>query len=137
MEEMFLDDIARATEVVLERNHVHALGAPAVRRPLATSGSGSSGRVVAGAMRVGNTVAAAIANTRVLESVEADIAIIAGLVCVALSTVGFAFPRAIAFPLSAIVAWFAVALLVRGAVLYRSARKNRNPAARTDDSGPD
>jgi cardiolipin synthase len=130
MEAMFLADLAHATEIVLERNHVHALGAaPSHSRKVRTTG-GSSGRAIAGAIRVGNTVAAAIASTRVLEPVEANIAISAGLICVALSSLGFAFPRAIAYPFSGIVAWFAVALLVRGAALHRSARKNRNPSGR-------
>jgi len=134
METMFLADLAHATEVVLERNHVRAPGAPPARG-LGTSGSGSSGRVVAGALRVGNTVAAAIANTRVLEPVEASIAVVAGLVCVALAILGFAFPRALAYPLSGIAAWFAVALLVRGAVLYRSAHKNRKLPTRGEKEG--
>ena len=133
MEAMFVADLALSTEVVLERNHVHARRAPPLRSRRRTSGGGS-GKVVAGAVRVGNTVTAVIANSRVLEPVEANSAIIAGLVCVALSSVGFAYPRAIAVPFSGIVAWFAVALLVRGAVLFRSARKARASSGRSDGS---
>jgi len=126
MEAMFLADLTNATEVVLQQNHVRAPGAPPTRHRIATSGAGSSGRVVAGALRVGNTVAAAITNTRVLEAVEAGIAVVAGLLCVAVAALGFRFPRAIAYPLSVIAAWFAAALIFRGLVLYRSAHRNRN-----------
>jgi cardiolipin synthase len=129
MEAMYLADLTHATEVVLERNHVRAPGAPGGRRHGATSGGGSSGRVAAGAIRVGNTVAAAIANTRILEPVEAGIAVVAGLVCAVLASLGFLFPRAMAYPLSAIAAWFAAALLYRGIMLYRAAppRRKRSP----------
>lgn len=124
MEAMFLTDLTHSTEVVLQQNHVRAPGAPPTRTRVATSGAGSSGRVVAGALRVGNTVAAAITNTRVLEAVEAGIALVSGLVCVALAFLGFAYPKAIAYPIAVIAAWFAAALILRGLVLYRSARSS-------------
>ena len=61
------------TEVVLDlRNRVRAPGAPKADEPR-EHGRGSNGRVVAGAVRVGNTVTAAITNRRVLESVEAKL----------------------------------------------------------------
>ena len=75
--------------------------------------------MAAGAVRVGNTVAAAITNQRVLESVEANIAAIAGVLGVGLATVAFAFPRLIAYPLGAAAAWLAIALLYRAIALSR------------------
>jgi cardiolipin synthase A/B len=118
MEEMFLADLANATEVVLDRNRVRVPGAPTHRRAIAR-GSGSRGRVAAGAMRVGHTVAAAITNTRVLEAVEANIALVSGLLAAGLSALAFTFPRAIAYPAGAIGAWVAAALLFRGLALRR------------------
>jgi cardiolipin synthase len=120
MEQMFLDDLGSSTEVILERNRVRAPRRPAGRRRAAMRrASGSGGRVVAGAARVGNTVAAAISNTRVLESVEANIAVIAGLLIGALGAVAFTFPRGIAYPVGVIAVWLAIALLYRGLSLYR------------------
>jgi cardiolipin synthase len=117
MQDMYLADLANTTEVVLDlRNRVRAPGAPAGRQPPTSSGGG---RVVAGAVRVGNTVTAAIMNRRVLESVEANIAVISGLVLAVLAALAFAFPRAIAYPLAVFAAWVAAALLYRGLVLYR------------------
>jgi cardiolipin synthase len=119
MERMFLDDLALSTEVVLQGNRVRAPHVPVGRQHPSTSGGGSGGRVVAGAVRVGNTVAAAIANTRVLESVEANIAIIAGVVLGAVAALAFTLPRWVAYPLGVLAAWMAVALLYRGLGLFR------------------
>jgi cardiolipin synthase len=123
MQQMFLDDLRNATEVVLlSSSQVRAPGAPARRRHLTSGGGGSGGRVVAGAMRVGNTVSAAITNRRVLESVEANIAVIAGLCLTAVAALAFAFPRGVAYPIAVVAAYFAAALLYRGAGLYRERR---------------
>jgi cardiolipin synthase len=136
MEDMFLADLANATEVVLERNRVHSAGARRrVRRPAASRG-GSGGRVVAGAVRVGNTVAAAIANTRVLESVEANIAVAAGSLLVGLAVFTSVFPRVVAYSLTAIEAWVAIALLLRGLSLYHQRRRLSVEVARTDGDHP-
>jgi cardiolipin synthase len=122
MENMFLADLSNATEVVLERNRVHpALRRPRRRRP-GRRGAGSGGRVVAGAVRVGNTVAAAIGNTRVLEPVEGNIALIAGSLTAGLAALSYVYPRAIAYPVAVIAAWAAAALLWRGVALYRQRR---------------
>jgi cardiolipin synthase len=126
MEAMFVDDLGHATEVVLQRNRVRAPGAPSGRRHPATSG-GSSGRVVAGAVRVGNTVAAAITNTRVLESVEADIALVAGATLAGLAIVAFIYPRVLAYPLGICAGWLAVAILFRGLRLSWSRRTAERP----------
>jgi cardiolipin synthase len=118
LEAMFLGDLANATEVILDaRNRVRAPGDPGVSRDQ-TSGGGSSGRAMAGAVRIGNTVTAAITNRRVLEPVEAHIAMIAGAGLVLLAALVVLFPRGFAYPLAAIVVWLALALLYRGFMLY-------------------
>ncbi len=122
MADMFQHDLQNSTEIVLERNRVRAPGAPRRRRGPATSGGSSGGRVAAGAVRIGNTVAAAVTNTRVLESAEANIAIIAGAFLVALAAWAFKYPRGIAYPIAVLAAWFAVAILYRGFRLYRNRR---------------
>ena len=86
MEEMFLHDLRNATEVVLQRNRVRAPGAPSRRHGAVTSGGGSGSRFAAGAVRVGNTVAAAVTNTRVL---EANVALIAGAILAVLAALVF------------------------------------------------
>jgi cardiolipin synthase len=113
MEAMFLDDLARATEVILDaRNRVRA---PAGRgRSRGRKGGGSSGRAVAGAVRIGHTVTAAITNRRVLEPVESHIALIAGATLLAVAALAVWLPRGFSYPIASIVAWFGVALLYRG-----------------------
>jgi cardiolipin synthase A/B len=127
MEAMYLDDLANATEVVLRRNRVRAPGAPAHPR-FAAGGSSSGGRVAAGAVRVGNTVAAAITNTRVLEPVESTIALVAGTVLAGVASLALSYPRVIAYPIALIAAWFALAVLYRGCVLFRDRRRTRQRA---------
>jgi cardiolipin synthase A/B len=126
MEDMFLHDLRNATEVVLQRNRVRAPGAPSRPYGSATSGGGSAGRVAAGAVRIGNTVAAAVTNRRVLESVEANIALIAGAILAAIAALAFKYPRGIAYPLGVFAAWLAAAILYRGIELYRHRRSTAN-----------
>lgn len=131
MADMFTDDLANATEVVLEGNRVRAPGAPR-RRGRRSSGSrtSSGGRVVAGAVRVGNTVAAAIASTRVLEAVEANVAVIAAACLGIVAALALAFPRVVSYTMGGVAIWVAIALLVRGVELVhwsRRARRQQKP----------
>ncbi|HXT29570.1 MAG TPA: hypothetical protein VN716_09830, partial [Vicinamibacterales bacterium] len=79
---------------------------------------GSSGRALAGAVRIGNTVSAAITNRRVLEPVEAHIALISGGLLLALAALAVKFPRGLAYPLALVVAWIGGTLLYRGIRLH-------------------
>jgi cardiolipin synthase len=119
MEAMFEDDLANATEVVLDlRKRLRAPGRPRRRRPRrATAGSG--GRVMSGAARIGSTVSAAITNRRVLEAVESHIALTSGALLAVLAAVAVRYPRGIAYPVALLAAWFAVALLYRGIAVRR------------------
>ena len=119
MEAMFLDDLKNATEVVLAANRVQAVGGAA--RP-ASAGGGSGGRAMAGALRVGSTVAATISNTRVLEPVESIIAIAGGLVLAFVAWLAYFFPRGFSYPFAIFVAWLAAAVLLRGFTLGRQHR---------------
>ncbi len=131
MQAMYLNDLNNATEVVLDaRNRVRAPGARATPQPggdpsrgrathrSAAVRGGSSGRALAGAVRIGNTVSAAITNRRVLEPVEAHIALIAGGLLLALAALAVEFPRGVSYPLAVLVAWLGVALLYRGVRLH-------------------
>jgi cardiolipin synthase len=119
MEAMFLADLKNATEVVLAANHVQAAGG--ATRP-ASAGGGSGGRAMAGALRVGSTVAASISNTRVLEPVEGIIAIGGGLVLTLIAWLAYYFPRGFSYPFAIFVAWLAAAVLLRGLSLRRERR---------------
>jgi cardiolipin synthase len=74
-------------------------------------------------MRIGHAIGAAFTNRRVLEPIEARLALGAGLLLCALSLLFALFPQALAYPLVALGAWAGIALLYRG---YRL-RRRQNP----------
>lgn len=120
MEEMYLQDLTNATEVVLdEKRKVRAPGEPPHPHPVLTSGGGSAGRAAAGAIRIGHAVGAAFTNRRVLEPVEARMMITGGILLLALAILFGFFPRLLVYPLIIIFVWIAVALLYRGYKLHR------------------
>ena len=120
MEEMYLEDLTNATEVVLDAKHrMRAPGAPTRARGAISSGTGSAGRATASVFRIGNSVGAAMSNRRVLEPVETRIMTTAGLLLLGLAALFALFPRLLAYPLIAIIFWLAVALLYRGYELKR------------------
>ena len=80
--------------------------------------------MVAGAIRIGNTVSAAVTNRRVLEPVEGHIALIGGTALAVLAVLAALFPRVLAYPVAAIAAWLAVTLLLRGLRLLRAGRRD-------------
>ena len=70
-------------------------------------------------MRFGRTIGAALTNRRVLEPIEARLALGMGAALTLLALLFAAFPRALAYPLVALGVWAGAALLVRGYRLYR------------------
>ena len=73
---------------------------------------------MAGAVRIGNTVSAAITNRRLLEPVESHIALIAGGLLLVLAALAVIYPRGFSYPLAVVLAWIALALLYRGFSLH-------------------
>jgi cardiolipin synthase A/B len=129
MEEMYVEDLRNSTEVVLDaRRRVSAPGSPR-RRGVARKGRGSGGRALAGGMRIGSTVSAAVTNRRVLEPIEGHIALMAGAALAALAVLAVLLPQILAYPLAAVAAWLGVALAVRGIALIRGRRSRPKPDA--------
>jgi cardiolipin synthase len=81
--------------------------------PYPRARGGSSGRAAAGAMRIANSVGAAIANRRVLGRSETSLLVIGGVVLVACAIVGFFWPRVVAWPLAALALWVGASLFVQ------------------------
>lgn len=135
MERMYLDDLANATEVILDSRHrIPRERIPREPRPdsgMAPAG-GSAGRAAAGLLRIGNTVGAAISNHRTLEPVEARIMIVAAAALLAAAVLIALFPRLLAYPLAAVALWVGAALLYRGLSLRRRA-KSRLAAGRAEE----
>jgi cardiolipin synthase len=120
MEEMYLQDLENATEVVLDaKRKVRTPGGLDRTRAAMTRGAGSAGRVKAGALRVGNVIGAAFTDRRVLEPIEARITVTAGALLLVLAILLAIFPRVFAYPFVAVLSWVAMTLFYRGYKLYR------------------
>ncbi|MCC7079883.1 MAG: hypothetical protein IT530_04365 [Burkholderiales bacterium] len=123
MEAMYLEDLDNATELVLGRRR--RMLAPGEARP-ARSGTGSPGSAsgaAAGALRIGNVIAALFTDRRALGPAEARVAAAAGLLLCGLAVLLAFFPLLFALPLIVFAAWGGGALLYRAYELYRT-RKN-------------
>lgn len=130
MEAMFAADLEHATEIVLDPRHrvrAPSTSPPALQPRRLEShrhlrGSGSGGRMMSGAARIGSTVTAAMTNRRLLQAVEAHIAFMAGGLLAVLAFLTWYYPRGIAYPIAVVAAWFAAALLIRGVIAARRGR---------------
>jgi cardiolipin synthase len=119
MEEMFLEDLENATEIVLDaKQKLRAPNEPGDRHPAMSSGGGKVGRAAAGAVRIVNVVAAAFTNRRVVELVEARIAVTVGLALLTVAILLAFYPRLLTYPFVPLLAWIAGALLYRGYKLH-------------------
>jgi cardiolipin synthase len=125
MERQYRDDLMYATEIVLQKRRRSLRPVPAQdegARPRRAA-SGSAGRVAAGAVRFGSAVGAALTRPRQLLQQDGKIMSIAAAVLMVVSTVGIVWPRAVAWPLSAIALWLAIAFVIRAWRGRRDARR--------------
>ena len=122
MEEMYLDDLNNATEIVLNtKKKVRATGTPHRHGHSRTSG-GSIGRAAAGALRIGNAVGAAITNRRVFEPVEARIFGTIGCLLFGLAVLFWFLPRLLVYPAIGLLLWLGLALAYKAYKLHRQGK---------------
>ena len=95
------------------------------------TGGGSGGRAAAGAIRLGHAIGAVFTDRRVLEPVEARIALLSGALLLALAVLFAAFPRALVYPLVVVFVWIGIVLVYKGYRLHRDGRR-RMEATRAD-----
>jgi cardiolipin synthase len=136
MEDMYLRDLDNSTEIRLAKNRVVRLQLPAsegqsvpaptrrLNRRLRNR-RGSRG-AAASAMRLANTVGAAVTNHRTLGRAEGRILSLAGGALGALAVVALLWPRVIATPLAVLGLWVGLSLMWRSFRLY----------LRRDEPGP-
>jgi cardiolipin synthase len=121
MEQMYLDDLERSTEIVSSARSAVMDATPSTRdrarRP------GSAGRAAAGAVSIGSAVGAAVTGRRALGPAEARIMAASGGLLVMLSAVGLVWPHAVAVPVVLLMLWLALAALLRA----RALRRRRTP----------
>jgi cardiolipin synthase len=137
MEEMYLKDLENATEIVLgDKNRVRAVESPAgtggrERRRFRRSG-GSASRLTASAIRVGNTVGAAITSRLVLGAAEAKIMTSGGVVLIALAMIALLQPLLLVVPFSLIAGWMGISLLMKARVLRNTSMKHSQSDRQTN-----
>lgn len=122
MEKMYLADLENATEIRLHGNRVRARAESRRHARSSPRGRGSAGRVLGGALRLGNEVGAAIAKTRVLGPAEASVALLGALVLGLFGFLLFYYPRGVSYTIGVFVIWCAIALLYRGLTLAARGR---------------
>ena len=123
MQAQYLRDLDNATELQLAGRRPRPQGV--YRRG---ARGGSSSRAAAGALRLANTVGAAIANRRVLGDSERGVLSLSGLALLLLAALGVWMPQLLAWPLAAFTAWLGLSLLwkrVQRQRLRRQARRNQ------------
>ena len=146
MEQMYLQDLDNATEIVLsEKNRVRPVTRPRsaelalpARKGLRQPRSGSASRLTAGAIRVGNTVGAAITSKLVLGAAEAKIMLFGGGVLVALAAAALLHPLLIVVPFVLISGWLGLSLLIKAYHLHANGNEDRalnGQSNRIEDSG--
>lgn len=121
-------DLLNATEILLHpkrrRSGNERVRSSAPHPPRPRHGGGSSSRAAAGALRIANTVGAALSQHRVLGDTETGPLLAGFIAALVLTVVAVLWPAVIAWPLALIGAWFTVNLGVSWSTL-RQKRKSR------------
>lgn len=119
MEEMYLEDLTGATEIVLSEHRVRPVQErPRWSRAQKKLGSGSVSRAGVGAIRIGSAVGAAITNHRILGPAESKIMLFASIALFVLSAVSVIWPRLIGIPAAFFGTWLGISLGIRSYKLY-------------------
>jgi cardiolipin synthase len=121
MQDMFLEDLENSTEIILSKRHRLAPISQRTRRTLRKRrlGSGSVSGVSAGAIRISNTVGAALTNRRLLGPAEAKIMIIAGLPLLAFTGMILLWPQWVTLPMALVTGGLATSFLIRAYKLHK------------------
>ncbi len=131
MAAVFLEDLSHSVEVVLTGRRRVRPSLPLIRgkRPAAFSGSGR--RVLTGVLRMSSAFSAAVTSRRMLNQAESASLFSIAFFLLALAGVAFFLPRVITLPLTLVLAWMGIFLLIKGARLRwfsREAGRKAGPA---------
>jgi cardiolipin synthase A/B len=120
-------DLQNATEVILTPRRYRRsepILANDARRPRVQRGSGGSSRAAAGALRIANSVGAALANHRVLGHIGSGPRLSNTLLLAILAAMCFVWPAWIGWPIGALLAWMALNMAVRTWRHWRRRRRD-------------
>jgi cardiolipin synthase len=140
MEDVFLRDLERATEIVLENSRVRAAsgarGSSTRRRRLPGRAGRTRRAATAGALRIGRTFGAALTSRRALGAAEAGTLFWGIAVLTALGVVGLKWPDSLGYPLAIFLLWVAVAWTLQTIKLLRSRRAATNESRHRESVAP-
>lgn len=123
VEEQYLQDLSRSTEIVLdERRRIRPTQK---ERRVRGRRFASRNRAASGLLSFGSSIGAAITSRRVLEPAESKVMTTAGVLLLALSPLIIVFPLVLTIPLAIFIAWIGITLLLRAWRLHRSGRQSR------------
>lgn len=146
MEQMYLEDLTRSTEVLLSykrwrravRKAVLHPATPRERRRGKSRAKGST--AAAGAIRIANAVGAAISNHRVLGAAESQVLLLSGLTLLALAALAVIWPYGLAIPVAGLATWVGGALIWRAFRLRAERAREKDadlePEDRREESAP-
>ncbi|MEO9078399.1 MAG: phospholipase D-like domain-containing protein [Rhodanobacter sp.] len=125
-------DLGNATEIVLaprrRRGRREQVRSSESRPARVRHGGGSSSRAAAGALRIANSMGAALTHRRVLDQSSARPMVLATAVLLALAVIAALWPAWIGWPFAFMAAWLALNLGIRGWRLY-----HRHALEKADD----
>lgn len=113
MEQMYEDDLAQSTEIVLHKKRRRTVPTAVTRPPIRHRRSGGGGRAAAGIMRISHSLGAAVTSRRQLGPAEAVIMTWGAVLLLILSGIAAHWPRIFSIPVIILCLWTAISLLVR------------------------
>lgn len=126
MRQMYLEDLAHATEIVLQDGAVRpTLSRRPVRRRRGRRRT-TMGRAATGFAAIGSTAGAALTRSRLLGPAEAPAMVAGSLILLSLCVLLLFFPRVAAIAGAAGFAWLAIVLLIKASRLRSAHRRPRN-----------
>jgi len=138
MEEMFLRDLEKSTEIVLRKPGRVAPEGERQRIPLRDrmAQGGSMGRAGAGTIRVGYAVGAALTDHRILGQAEAKTTGAVGILVLAIAISGLMWPLLVTLPLCFFLGWTAISLIAKTFRLYSGKGKKTGLLSENDRIPP-
>jgi cardiolipin synthase len=141
MSEMFLEDLAQATEIVISRGNKVRPIRPLSQRKRLTVVKGSGRGLLSGITRIGSALNAAVTGKRILGRAESSSLLKFGLFICFLTFVAFYFPRIISYTIGALLGWTGFFILVKAIRLRYGNRdeqaENIEPEEKaSSDKGP-
>jgi len=126
-------DLANATEIVLtpRPNRPHRDRVSASARPSRTGRmGGSSSRAAAGALRIANTMGAALTDRRVLGDTETGPLLSGTAALLVLAAVAILWPAVVGWPIAVLALWFALNFGIRA---WRTRRRHQRRIEAADE----